>query len=126
MTKVLRIIGVGLVVGSAICMLLNKKEKTKKNGNTCLEETAEDFSSDNTVSIINPSYTHCENAEFEDIKASAVGNIYSRHEEATNIIKENVDTILSRTKIAEDENSDLDQISDELDELLREEERWIN
>ncbi|MBM6859335.1 hypothetical protein H9X78_02325 [Clostridium saudiense] len=121
MTKVLGIIGIGLVAGSVIYVLLNKKEKTRKNINTQQEEVAEDFSSNNTVSIINRNHTHCENAEFEDIKASAVGNIYTRHEEATNIIKENVDIILSRTKISEDDNHDLDQISDELDELLREE-----
>ena len=118
MTKVLGIIGIGLVAGSVIYVLLNKKEKTRKNINTQQEEVAEDFSSNNTVSIINRNHTHCENAEFEDIKASAV---YTRHEEATNIIKENVDIILSRTKISEDDNHDLDQISDELDELLREE-----
>lgn len=121
MTKLLGIIGVGLVAGSAIYVLLNKKEKTKKNINTSLKKTTEDFSSDNTMPINNRNHTNCENAELEDVKASAVGNIYTRHEEATNIIKENVNIILSRTKISEDDNHDLDQISDELDELLREE-----
>ena len=45
--------------------------------------------------------------------------MYTRHEEASSIMKEAVDIICSRSEISEDENRDLDQISDELDELLR-------
>lgn len=121
MKKILEIIGIGLIAGAAVYVLLNKTEKTKNNINTRPEETPEDFSSDNTVSIINRNDTHGENAGFEDVKASAVGTMYTRHEEASNIMKEAVDIICSRSEISEDENRDLDQISDELDELLREE-----
>lgn len=38
-------------------------------------------------------------------------------------MKEAVEIICSRTEIFEDENSDLNKISDELDELLREDKR---
>jgi hypothetical protein len=117
MKKVLGIIGIGLIAGVAVYVLLNKKEKTKNNINT----RPEDFSSNNNMSIINQNDTHAENAGFEDVKASAVGTMYTRHEEASNIMKEAVDIICSRSEISEDENRDLDQISDELDELLREE-----
>lgn len=116
MKKVLGIIGIGLIAGTAVSFLLNKKENRKNNINTPLE----DFSSDNTVPTINKNDIHVENAGFEDIKASAVRNMYTRHEEASKIMKESVDIICSRTEITEDENSDLDKISDELDELLRE------
>lgn len=117
MKKVLGIIGIGLIAGVAVYVLLNKEEKTKNNINTC----SDDLSSDNTVSIINQNDTHSENAGFEDVKTSAVRTMYTRHEEASNIMKEAVDIICSRSEISEDENRDLDQISDELDELLREE-----
>lgn len=123
MKKVLGIIGIGLIVGTAVYMLLNKTEKTKNNINTRPEKPAEDFSSDNTVSIINRNDTHGENAGFEDVKASAVEIMCTRHEEASNIMKEAVDIICSRSKISADENRDLDKISDELDELLSEEKR---
>ena len=116
MKKVLGIIGIGLVVGTAVSFLLNKKEKRKNNINTPLE----DFPSANTVSIINQNDTHIENAGLEDVKASAVRNMYTRHEEASKIMRESVDIICSRTETSEDKNSDLEQISDELDELLRE------
>lgn len=117
MKKVLEIIGIGLIAGAAVYVLLNKKENTKNNINT----RPEDFSSDNTVSIINQNDTHAENTGFEDVKDSAVGTMYTRHKEASNIMKEAVDNVCSRSEISEDENRDLDQISNELDELLREE-----
>lgn len=119
MKKMLGIIGIGLITGAAIYLLINKKEKTKNNINT----QPEDFSSDNTVSMVNKSDTHVENGAFEDVKASTVGTMYNRHKEASNIMKEAVDMIDSRLEISSDENRDLDQISDELDELLREEKR---
>lgn len=117
MKKILGIIGIALIAGAAVYVLFNKNEKTKKDINT----RHEDFSSDNTVSIINQYDTHTENTEFEDVKGSAVETMYTRHEEASNIMKEAVDIICSRSEISEDENRDLDQISDELDKLLREE-----
>lgn len=119
MKKLLGIIGIGLATGVAFTFLFNKKVEKKNNNNTCLD----DLSSDDTVSIINQNETHVENTEFEYVKSSAVGNIYARHEEASNIMKEAVDIICSRTEIYEDENHDLDKISDELDELLREDKR---
>lgn len=121
MKKVLGIIGIGLIAGAAVYVLLNKTEKTKNNINTRPEKTSEDFLSDNTVSIINRNDTHDENNGFEDVKASAVGTMYTRHKEASNIIKESVDIICSRSEISADENRDLDQLSDELDKLLSEE-----
>ena len=119
MKKVLGIIGIGLVAGAAFSFLFNKKEKRKNNINTSIK----DFSSDNTISTINQNDIHVENAVFEDVKSLAVRNLYARHEEASKIMKESVDIICSRTEISEDENSDLGQISDELDELLREDKR---
>ncbi|MGB4658960.1 MAG: hypothetical protein WBI07_07265 [Mobilitalea sp.] len=121
MKKVLGIIGVGLLAGIAIYMLLNKRKKIKNNIYTCSEKTPEDSSSDNIVSIINQNDTYDANIPFKNVKASALGNMSARHEEASNIIKKTIDIICSRTEIPADENSDLDQLSDELDELLSEE-----
>lgn len=117
MKKVLGLIGVGLIIGSAIYMLFNKKKKKKNSINT----SPEDDSLDDTVSTNYQNDTYIENTGFEDVKASAVGTIYTRHKEASNNMKEAVDIICSRSEISEDKNCDLDQISNELDELLREE-----
>lgn len=116
MKKVLGIIGIGFIASAAFSFLFNKKEKRKNNINTSIKE----FSSDNTVPTTNKNDIHVENAGLEDVKASAVRNMYTRHEEASKIMKESVDIICSRTETSEDKNSDLDKISDELDELLRE------
>lgn len=119
MKKLLGIIGIGLVAGLSFSFFLNKKEKKKNNINTHLD----DFSQDNTVSVVKQNDNHVDNTEFEYVKASSIGNVYSRHEEASKIMKEAVDIICSRMEIFEDENSDLNKISDELDELLREDKR---
>lgn len=119
MKKLLGIIGIGLVAGLSFSFFLNKKEKKKNNINTHLD----DFSQDNTVSIFKQNDNHVDNNGFEYVKASSIGNMYTRHEEASKIMKEAVDIICSRTEIFEDENSDLNKISDELDELLREDKR---
>lgn len=119
MKKVLGVIGIGLVTGAAFYFLFNKKVKKKNNIKTHFDN----FSSDNTVSTINQNDIHVVNTNFENIKASTIENIHTRHEEASNIIKESVDIISSRAEISEDENRDLDKISDELDELLREDKR---
>ena len=122
MKKLLGIIGIGLVAGVSFSFFLNKKEKKKNNINTHLD----DFSQDNTVSIVNQNNSHVDNTEFKYIKESSIENMHTRHEEASKIMKEAVDIIYSRTEIIEDENSDLSKNSDELDELLREDKRWMN
>lgn len=78
MKKVLGTIGVGLVAGTAFYFMFNKKEKKKNNINTHID----DFSQDNTVSIVKQNDNHVDNTEFEYVKASSIGNVYTRHEEA--------------------------------------------
>lgn len=119
MKKVLGIIG--LIAGVAIYVLLNKKEKKKNNICIRPEKTPDDFSLDNAVSISKRNNTDGVNATFEDVKVSAVETMYNRHQDASNIMKEAVDIICSRSEISADENRDLDQLSDELDKLLSEE-----
>ena len=87
MKKVLGIIGIGLVAGAAFSFLFNKKEKRKNNINTSIK----DFSSDNTISTINQNDIHVENAVFEDVKSLAVRNLYTRHEEASKLYRDDRD-----------------------------------
>ncbi|WP_178377813.1 hypothetical protein, partial [Clostridium sp. N3C] len=99
----------------------NKNVKGKSKTNSQTKNTKEDFSSDNVISIIKNDDTHCKNDILDDVKASTVENILTRHKEASEIMKDSIDIIYSRTKISEDINNDLEEISDELDKLLREE-----
>lgn len=119
MKKVLGIIG--LIAGVAICVQFNKREKRRSKINIRPEKTPDDFSTDNAVAISKRNDAGGVKATFEDVKASAVGNMYNRHQDASNIMKEAVDIICSRSEISADENRDLDQLSEELDKLLSEE-----
>lgn len=121
MKKILGIIGIGLITGVTVYALLSKTKKTKVNINIRHEKNPGDVSSANTVSIINRNDIHSEHDGLEDVKDSAVGTMSARHKEASNIIKDAVDIISSKTEIPADENRDLDQLSDELDKLLNEE-----
>lgn len=121
MKKVLGLIGIELVAGAVIYVLLNRKEKAKKSSGVHSENNPETFSADNTVSIITPNDTRDDGIEYEEKKASAAESIHARHEEASNIMRKAVEIICKRSEISENENRDLEQISDELDELLGEE-----
>ena len=121
MKKTLEIMGTVLIACALVYVLLGKKETKKNKINTRTKKSSKDFPSDNNVSIMNRNDKHDENFDFDHLKASAVETMYSRHEEASNIIREAVDIICSRTEIAADENDDLDNLSDELDKLLSEE-----
>lgn len=121
MKKMLGIIGIGLIAGATVYVRLSKMKKTKDNINIRLEKNPGAVSSDSTVSIINQNDIHSERDEFEDVKASTIGSMSARHEEAASIMKDAVDIICKRSEISEDENRDLDQLSVELDELLSEE-----
>lgn len=60
-------------------------------------------------------------AEFveEDIKNSVIENICNRHEIASNVIRESIDNIYTETEDDEYVNKDLERISDELDEMIK-------
>ena len=59
--------------------------------------------------------------DVECAEYSAATIISERHEEATQIMKDAVDIICKRCEVSKDESQELDQLSDELDALLREE-----
>ncbi len=121
MKKALGIIGVGLIAGVVIYVLWNKTHKTKADAVATPEKEPADNSSDNSISIINHNNLYEENDEFSKAKSSSINAMSARHEEASKIMKDAVEIIYKRSELSEDENRDLEQISDELDELLREE-----
>lgn len=119
MRKTLAILGTGIVVGAiayAVWYKMNKANQTVEN----------DFESkkDNTDSAeFNPAVVN--NVATEDdvdtIKSTVVQNMAARHEEAAQIMKDAVDIICKRSELSNDEMKELEQISDELDDLLNEE-----
>lgn len=110
MKKFLEAIGVGLIAGVAVYLLMNKK-----SNNDVQSDSA------NADVPINRNDAFAENGELQESKASSLGQIYVRHQDAAEIIKEAVDTIDSATNLYNNVDDDLEQISNELDDLLDEE-----
>jgi len=121
MKKTLGIIGIGLIAGVAVYELLNKAKKTKDDATTKAKKDAVDVSSDNSTTKFNPNNVYSDSDELGKVKFSTINTMSSRHEEASKIMKDAVEIICKRSEITEDENRDLDEISDSLDELLGDE-----
>lgn len=114
MKKILYIVGAGLIVGAVattvVCLLNNKKKK---------ECNKESVAADNE-SLAQDIITRDEPV-YEDVKSSAIGSMYSRHEDAATIMSDSVKAIREKVKISEDTNDEIDDVSAELDEMLSEE-----
>lgn len=121
MKKVLGIFGIGLLAGVVVYLLLNKSKKSKDDNATFSAHEIADAPPYNSVSLINQNDIHNDSVVLDNVKSSTINTMFTRHEVASKIMKDAVEIICKRSEISEDENSDLEQISDELDELLSEE-----
>ena len=121
MKKGLGIFGIGLIAGAVIYLLLNKSKKSKDDSATSSVHEIVDAPPYHSVSIIDKNDIHDDGVELENVKSSTINTMSIRHEEASKIMEDAVEIICKRSKVTENENRDLEQISDELDELLSEE-----
>lgn len=122
MKKVLYVVGVGLVVGAVATTFYfwnNKKKKNAseeaceyKNSDDKMEEEKEESSTNVIIAQDEPVY--------EDVKSSAIGSMYSRHEGAATIMHDSVDAIRENIKVSESTSDELDDISAELDKMISE------
>ncbi len=109
MKRILGVVGFCVVAGAAAYVILkklnkNKDDTSKKSFGGVTDNVDIGFEEDNIA----------------DEKASCVNTISERHEEASTIIQDAVENICRRTSLFTDDNDSLDQISEELDELLKE------
>ena len=119
MKKVLYVVGAGLVVGAVAATIyyVNKKKASeevgehKKSDDKLGTENSE-FSKDVIIAQDEPVY--------EDVKSSAIGSMYSRHEGAAHVMSDSVDAIRKNFKVSEDTNAEIDDISAELDKMISE------
>lgn len=121
MKKILYVVGAGLVVGTVAAtfyFLNNKKKKTSEKAygytsfNGKVEEEKDESSRDVTIAQDEPMY--------EDVKSSAIGSMYSRHEGAATIMSDSVDAIRENIKVSDHTNDEIDDISAELDRMISE------
>ena len=119
MRKTLAILGTGVVVGAVAYAVWHKMNKVNPKSENNPKHKMDD--TDSTKSA--PAATNSVSAEEDvDVVKNAVAqNVAIRHEEAAQIMKDAVDVICKRSEVSDDEMKELEQISDELDDLLREE-----
>lgn len=122
MKRELYIVLVSLVVGAAavtaVNLVVNKKKKECRSSNDYRDSCEDGESSDNnylTEVIINQ-----DEPMYEDIKSSAIGNMYSRHLDAAITMSESIKKIHENIKISESINDEIDAVSAELDKMLSE------
>lgn len=121
MKKALCVIGAGLLIGGTVATiyLLNKK---KEEHDACHEykelEKEQSILADTLSAVAVPNQE--EQPVYEDLKSSAIGNMYSRHEGAATIIRDSVETIRENVKVSENTNNEIDEVSAELDKMLSE------
>lgn len=103
---------------------LNSKKKEYDENTEC-EEPAKKQSPVEDMSSKNSATTQ-EEPIYENIKSSAIGSMYSRHEDAANIMRDSVEAIHENVKVSANINNEIDEISAELDKLLSEIKTWVN
>lgn len=111
MKKWLGLIGFGAIAGALVYFFLNKKEKVDFDKTEIKEDNSDTSKKDDVTEV---------ELEFVSTKNESVKEMSERHEDAAQVMKDAVDIICKRSEVAEDENNDLEQISEELDELLKE------
>ena len=120
MKKVLGIIGAGLLAGAVAYIILNKTNESTVGTVTKSEKKSENASPDSYNATIIKEDIHNDDTEYSDIKENFVDTVSERHKQASKIIRDTVETIYTRSEVYEDDNHELERISDELDELLKE------
>ena len=121
MKKVLCVIEAGLVVGAVAATLYCMNNKKKKVSEEACEHKKFDdkFETENSESSKDIIIAQDEPV-YEDVKSSAIGSMYSRHEGLANVMSDSVDAIRENIKVSEDTNAEIDDISAELDRMISE------
>ncbi len=122
MKKFFYIVGAGLIVGvmaAIVAYLLSNKKKKKCKVFHDYKKSDDDKTYTANESLIKTAPIQ-EEFEYGDIKSSAVGSMYSRHEGAATVIKDSVDIISENVKVFENTNNEIDEVSAELDKMLSE------
>ena len=121
MKKVLSVVGAGLIVGAVAATLYwmnNKKKKVSKEA--CEHKKADDkFETENSESSKDVIIAQDEPV-YENVKSSAIGSMYSRHEGAATVMRDSVDAIRENIKVSENTNDEIDDVSAELDRMISE------
>lgn len=119
MKKFLYVVGAGVFVGAVAATFYFLNSKKKKPS-----EKAYEYKSFNDKVEEDESLTAVTIAQdkpmYENVKSSAIGSMYSRHEGAATIMSDSVDAIRENIKVSERTNDEIDDISAELNGMISE------
>lgn len=120
MKKALCTVGVGLIISGTVMAiyLLNSKKKEYNERPESIEPEKKQFRMEDM--FLKMAVSTQEEPIYEDVKSSAIGSIYSRHEDAATIIRDSVETIRENVKVSTSVNNEIDELSAELDKMLSE------
>ncbi len=118
MNKILIVLGIGLIAGAVSYVIWEQmqKEKQATQGSTHNNENTDKTPENIVITDISDA-----EADASATRNSVASEINDRHNEAAQIMKDAVDIICKRSEISEDETKELEQISDQLDNLLEDE-----
>lgn len=122
MKKVFYFIGAGLVIGgiaASAVYLLNSKKKKDCDSSHDYKVPGEERTPVDKETLTEVTITQ-DAPVYEDVKNSAIGSMYSRHEGAAIIMSDSVETIRENVKVSEGTNDEIDAVSAELDKMLSE------
>lgn len=110
--------GVGVIIGGAAMAiyLLSSKRKEYDENTECKEPEKKQSPVEDM--LLTKSATTQKEPIYENIKSSAIGSMYSRHEDASITMKDSVEAIRENVKVSTDTNNEIDEVSAELDKLL--------
>lgn len=118
MRKTLFFIGVGMIASIIAATYILRGKKKENNDSRGIKEQDKAIPTDEGT--LTEDHPIMEDAVYEDVKRSSVGNIYSRHKDAATIIRDSVETIRNNAKVSEDTNKEIDEVSAEFEKMLSE------
>ena len=113
--------GIVLIAGAVVYYLSQRNKNKNSELSQNFETTEPEVNSDDIENTSLATEIVQENEEqLDNTKNAAIGNIYYRHSDAADVIKESVNAIRDNIKESKSVDTELDMISDELDKMLSE------
>lgn len=122
MKKVFCFAGAGLIIGTVAVIVMNRLKIREKN--EVKLDSKYDVPSEGDSSVQGTALTEekvvQDTTSYEDEKNYAAGSVHSRHQDAAAIMKDSLNTIQENVKTAEETNTKIDDVADELERLMDE------
>jgi hypothetical protein len=104
----------GLLIGTAVYMLIKHMNKDISNGNK-----GEQFEEESLI-LSHEKDVESETVNLDEVRTQSASSIYNRHKEAAEIVREAMENINDNPEVISEHKKEFDSILDELDVLSEE------